>query len=229
MEAMLSSGGPELEPLVGNIAYGLDPQASYVTGRRQSTTFSNVNSASPDGVKTITINMGSASEWLDPSTVLLSFVITNTDAALALWPATPGAESLISRLQVRLGSTLVEDIQDFGKLSHIMHQYSMSPQKRLDQSILGFSSQQATANGSYFLSGQHEAKTIAAGVAGGHVFIEWGAPRILQFCLAFWFVSEAAYTLLGVSYKLPSCRQWWQFRHCDLKELHTFGDAFCDF
>jgi len=59
----------------------------------------------------------------------------------------------------------VEDIQDFGKLSHIMHQYSMSPQKRLDQSILGFGTQAAAVDGSYFLSGQHEAKTIAAGAS----------------------------------------------------------------
>ena len=73
MEALLSSGGPQSDVLVGPLKFGLDPQGSYVTQRRQATTFSNVNSASPAGVKTITINQGSSSEWLDPSTVLLSF------------------------------------------------------------------------------------------------------------------------------------------------------------
>ena len=122
MEALLSSGNANGtgEHLVGPLRFGLDPQGSYVQGRRQSTTFSNVNSASPAGVKAITINVGSASEWLDPSTVLLSFLITNTDAANALWPATVGAHCLFDRLKVRLGSTLVEDIQDFGKLTEIM-------------------------------------------------------------------------------------------------------------
>ena len=166
MEALLSSGGPETDVLVGPLQYGLDPQGSYVTARRQSTTFSNVNSASPAGVKTITINVGSASEWLDPSTVLLCMQINNTDATstghLALWPATPGAECLFSRLQIRLGSTLVEDIQEYGKLSHLMHQLSQSPQKRLEQGHLGFGTQAATAAGGYSLTGQHDARTIPA-------------------------------------------------------------------
>ena len=114
MEALLSSGVPESDVLVGSLKYGSDPQGSYVQARRASTTFSNVNSASPAGVKTITINCGSASEWMDPQSVLLSFLITETGGAHALFPATPGAHCLFERLQVRLGSTLVEDIQDFG-------------------------------------------------------------------------------------------------------------------
>ena len=127
MEALLSSGnaGGTGEYLVGPLKFGLDPQGSYVTARRSSTTFSNVNSASPSGVKSIQINCGSSSEWLDPSTVLLNFLITNTDATNALWPATPSASVLFDRLQVRLGSTLCEDIQEFGKPTHIMEQLSM--------------------------------------------------------------------------------------------------------
>ncbi len=162
MEALLSSGGPQSDVLVGPLKFGLDPQGSYVQQRRQSTTFSNVNSASPAGVKTITINCGSSSEWFDPSTVLLSFLITNTDGTNALWPATPSASVLFDRLQVRLGSTLVEDIQDFGKLTHIMEMLSMSPQKKMDMAQLGFGTQAASANGSYFLADQHDAQTIAA-------------------------------------------------------------------
>ena len=162
MEALLASS-QEQEPLVGPLAYGLDPSASYVQARRQSTTFSNVNSASPDGVKTITLTMGSASEWLDPTTALLSMLITETSGANALFPATPGAECLFDRFQLYLGSTLVEDIQEFGKLSHIMHQLSMSPQKRLDQGHLGFGTQGATGDNSYFNTSNHDARTIAAG------------------------------------------------------------------
>ena len=105
MEALLSSGGPQLDTLVGPLKFGLDPQGSYVSQRRQSTTFSNVNSASPAGVKTITINCGSSSEWLDCNTVLLSFLITNADGTNALFPATPSASVLFDRLQIRLGST----------------------------------------------------------------------------------------------------------------------------
>ncbi len=162
MEALLSSGGPQSDVLVGPLKFGLDPQGSYVQQRRQATTFSNVNSASPAGVKTITINCGSSSEWLDPSTALLSFLITNTDGTNALWPATVGAHCLFDRLQVRLGSTLVEDIQEFGKLTEIMQKMSMSPQKKMDEGQLGFGTAAASANGSYFLADQHDAQTIAA-------------------------------------------------------------------
>ena len=115
--------------------------------RRQATTFSNVNSASPSGVKTITISVGSSSEWLDPSTVLLIFLITNTDGTNALWPAAPEASVLFDRLQIRLGSTLVEDIQDYGKLAHIMTKLSMSPQKKMDAAQLGFGTQAASVDG----------------------------------------------------------------------------------
>ena len=84
MKALLSSSGPKTDVLIGPLKYGLEPQGSYVTQRRQSTTFSNVNSDSPAGVKTCTINVGSSSEWVDPSTVLLSFLITNTDGTNAI-------------------------------------------------------------------------------------------------------------------------------------------------
>ncbi len=160
MEALLSSGGPQTDVLVGPLKYGLDPQGSYVQSRRSSTCFSNVNSASPSGVKTITINLGSSSEWLDGSTVLLSMLITNGDNNLSLWPATPEASCLFDRLQVRLGSTLVEDIQEYGKLSHIMTKLSMSPQKKLDHAQLGFGTQVPASNPNYYLADQHDARTI---------------------------------------------------------------------
>ena len=162
MEALLSSGGPQTDVLVGPLKYGLDPQGSYVQARRSSSVFSNVNSASPAGVKTITINVGSSSEWLDPSTVLLSMLITNGDNTNALWPAAPEASVLFDRLQIRLGSTLVEDIQEFGKLSHIMTKLSMSPQKKLDHAQLGFGTQVPASNPNFNLADQHDARTIAA-------------------------------------------------------------------
>ena len=76
------------------------------------------------------------------------------DGTNALWAATVGAHCLFNRLQVRLGSTLIEDIQEFGKLTEIMEKLSMSPQKRMDQEQLGFRTLAASANGSYFLADQ---------------------------------------------------------------------------
>jgi len=162
MEAILSSPGPESETLVGPLRFGLDPQGSYCQGSREATTFSNVNSASPAGVKAITINVGSSSEWLDPSTVLLSFLLTNTDSVKELFPSTVGAHCLFDRLSIRLGSTLVEQISEFGKCTEILTKLSMSPQKRLDQGQMGFGTAATAGNGGYSIDGNHEARKIAA-------------------------------------------------------------------
>ena len=163
MEALLSSGGPESDVLVGPLKFGLDPQGSYIQARESTQTFSNVNSASPAGVKQITINVGSASQWLDPSTVLLSVLCTNHDTVNALNPATVGAHCLFDRLQIRMGSTLVEDIQEFGKLTEIMTKYSMSPQKRMECGMLGFGTKVKATNPNMYLTDQHDARTIPAG------------------------------------------------------------------
>ena len=166
MEAILSSPGPESDVLVGPLKFGLDPQGSYCQSSREATTFSNVNSASPTGVKAITINVGSSSEWLDPSTILLSFLITNNDTARELFPATVGAHCLFDRLSIRLGSTLVEQISEFGKCTEILTKLSMSPQKRLDQGHIGFGTAATAAAGGYWIDGNHAARKIASGTTG---------------------------------------------------------------
>ena len=165
MEALLSSGGPQTDVLVGPLKYGLGgdiyPQGSYIQQRRQATTFSNVNSAEAGGgVRTITINIGSSSEWIDPSTILLSFLITNRDTGLDLFPATPNPAVLFSRLQIRMGSTLIEDIEQYGKLCNIMTKFSMSPGKMMDMNQLGFGTEHPATNPNHFLAGQHEARKI---------------------------------------------------------------------
>ena len=162
MEALLASHNESGtgEHLVGPLKFGLDAQGSYVASRRQSTTFSNVNLASPEGVKTITINVGSSSEWLDPSTLLLSFLIKETANAHSLFPATPDPSCLFSRLQIRLGSTLVEDIQEYGKLSDIMTKLSMSPAKKMDLYQMGFGARPAQSSNSYFEADNHLARLI---------------------------------------------------------------------
>ena len=163
MEALLSSGNVENEFLVGNLKYGLDPQGSYVQERVNTTTFSNVNSASPSGVKMITISVGSSSQWLDPQTVLLLFLITNTDTVNALWPATVGAHCLFDSVTIRMGSTEVERIDQFGKLSEIMTKYSMSPQKRMEVGMLGFGTQVKATNPNMYMTDQHDARPIPPG------------------------------------------------------------------
>ena len=164
MEALLSSN-PESDTLVGNLKYNLDPTGSYVQQRRQSTTFSNVSSASPQGVKTITISLGSASEWLVGKSCTLAMQINNTDTTNALLPATVGVHNLFSRVQIRLGSTLVEDVQEYGKVCELFSKIAHSPAKRIEEGHIGFGTANVTTNPDKFLDSQHTPKTIAAGAS----------------------------------------------------------------
>ena len=147
MEAVLSASDNS-PPLIGPLSYGLDPQGSYITNRRSSTTFSNVNSASPIGVKTITINCGSSSEWLDCESCVLSMLITNSGAQ-PLRAATVGAHCLFDTLIVRMGSTEIERIDQFGKVTEILTKLSYSSQKRIEMGMLGFGTQAFGASDSH--------------------------------------------------------------------------------
>ena len=60
-----------------------------------------------------------------------------------------------------MGATLLEDIQELGKLTHLLQSFSMSPQKRVNEAQIGFGVQK-NASG-YEHHDQIKAKTIAAG------------------------------------------------------------------
>ena len=164
MEALLAGAQQDgaNEFLIGNLRYGLDPQGSYISARRASTSFATTNICSPKTVKQLQVNLASASEWLDPSSVLLSFLIRETGGVHSLFPASPNPAILFNRFQLRLGSTLIEDVQDWGKLNHIMSMYSMSPGKLRDYHQTGFGTEETATNPNAFLSSQHKAKKIPA-------------------------------------------------------------------
>ena len=147
-------------PLVGPLRFGLDPQGDYVVDRTESTSYSNVNLASPAGVKAITLSLGSASQWCDPSSVLISMTIRNKHATNALWPATCGAHCLFQRLQVYFGSTEVENLEGFGKITEALTKLSLGPAKRLDMARMGFGVDIPAQHPNLFLDGQHNAKKI---------------------------------------------------------------------
>ena len=102
--------------LIDNLLLQAKPAASYVLKRRNATIHSAINSASPAGVSTMKFNIASSTEWLDPHSIVVSFVVNNLDAAKALKPATVGVHGIVDRLQVRFGGQLVEDIDHYGTI-----------------------------------------------------------------------------------------------------------------
>ena len=133
METDLSANEDFLLP---NIKLGLQPQASYVKSRRNATVHSSIATASPGGVSTIKWSLSSATEWLDPDSVVASFTVNNGEAK-PLHPSTVGAHCLFERLQIRAGGQLIEDIDHFGRTTEIFER-CVPVEKRINYGGLGF-------------------------------------------------------------------------------------------
>ena len=134
MEAHLSTSE---EFLLGELNLSIGKTAGYVRQRRQVTSHSAVPAASFGGVQVLRVSIASATEWLDPQSVMLSFNVQNTDAGKVFEPASTAPHILFSRCEVRLGGVLVEDMQHFNRISETFYQLQ-SAEKRLNTAAYGF-------------------------------------------------------------------------------------------
>ena len=107
--------------LLENFQFKLPSNASYVTDRKQSTFFaSGSNSYSPSTTRVIKINISDSSCWLDPESVLVSFVLEAVGASTKQLYASNGAYGFFRRLRILAGNGVVlEDISDYNKAHHL--------------------------------------------------------------------------------------------------------------
>ena len=129
MEAILTSSQPDTDVLPPNLKYGLAPSGSFVVSRREASTYTLGSSYSPAGVKMLQFTFGSSAEWLIPE-VLFSAEFQNLDAGHAAWPATPDANYLFERIDIRCGGTLIESVTESARCNSLFTQLTMSPQKK---------------------------------------------------------------------------------------------------
>lgn len=121
--------------LIEGLSFKLRPGSSYVTSRRNSTYWpSGSNVYSPQGTKVIRIPL-TGDTWLDPTTVKLSFDLVNNagNVAQRLYPI-GGAHVFFRRLRIMAGGALIEDIDEFGRLSQ-MFNLLQPKNKRLNDAI----------------------------------------------------------------------------------------------
>ena len=108
------------DQLITCLSYKLKPGASYVTDRRSVTYFaSGGNQYSPNGVKVAKFNIV-ADQWLDPSTFRVMFTLNNIGTPGVLGNVLPlhwNPAILFRRARVICGGTVIEDIDDFNRLS----------------------------------------------------------------------------------------------------------------
>ena len=134
MEATLATN--QQIPLIGELALGLSPSAPYITARSQVTCFCQQNVCKFDGTNTMQFNLGSATQWCDPKSVAISFVIHNLDSTHELEFLSANPEILFDRLVVTLGGTIVEDQHHYARTSTLFSRYQ-STEKQLEQAALG--------------------------------------------------------------------------------------------
>ena len=121
MEATLAQN--QQIPLIGELALGLSPSAPYITARSQVTCFCQQNVCKYDGTNTMQFNLGSATQWCDPKSVAISFVVHNLDAQHDLEFLSANPEVLFDRLVITLGGTIVEDQHHYSRLSTLFSRY----------------------------------------------------------------------------------------------------------
>ena len=102
--------------LIDSLSFQPRPGASYITARRDTRWFAAGSDSyqSDTRVKVIRINLtGAPQEWLDPSSVRVSFDVTNRSQDKVIQPIT-GPWAFFSRVSIRVLGTLTEDIQQYG-------------------------------------------------------------------------------------------------------------------
>ena len=124
--------------LLDNLSYKLGQGAAYVQERKSSTWYaSGGNSYSPNGTKVIKLVL-TGDGWLDPSTFRVMFTVNNdADTTNELLRPLGEGHSFFSRMRVMMGSTIVEDIQDYARL-HQMFNLLISKNSKTNLAAEGF-------------------------------------------------------------------------------------------
>ena len=131
------------DALIGGLSYKLKAGASYVTNRRSVSYFSSGgNQYSASGVRVIKFNL-TGDQWLDPSTFRVMFQFNNkdftADGSIYLKSLSWNPAVLFRRCRVICGGQVIEDIDDFNRLS-LMLTALKSNEEQLEIAAEGFGS-----------------------------------------------------------------------------------------
>ena len=108
------------DSLIEPLDFKIKPGASYITGRRNCSFFSMCgNSYAPNGVRVLRFTL-SSDGWLDPSSVRIMYTLKNNDNNQFhyLRPLS-GPATFFRRLRILCGGTVIEDINDWDRMSHM--------------------------------------------------------------------------------------------------------------
>ena len=127
--------------LIDNLSFKLNKGSSYITDRRAATfwpTGSNVYRVD-SGNRVLKVNLNAEdNSWLDPQSVMLFFTVENNDKAFdrKLRPIS-NPYSFFRRFRLLIGNTVVEDFDNFNRVSHMFSKL-MNDGARDNEDAIGF-------------------------------------------------------------------------------------------
>ena len=89
----------------------------------------------------IQIPIGSTTEWLVPESLVFSANFAAPAGGNGGFPATPDANCLIERYDLRLSGQLIESVTEAARCNELFTRLTMSPQKKLNLAQMGFGTQ----------------------------------------------------------------------------------------
>jgi hypothetical protein len=134
------AGSQQPDVLPEGLSYELSAVAPYVESKSQVELAATSGTVfTPTGNRVITFQIPPTTQWLVPESLVLSFTVTNREAQAGdTWtPAHYHPMCLFSRITVRCGAALVEDITDAGRLSAMLCLLH-SHERRLADAAQGF-------------------------------------------------------------------------------------------
>ena len=161
MEAILSAQQIDTDVLSPSLMYKLPPSGSWCLAKREATVYALGSSYSPSGVKMISVPFGSTSEWLVPESVVFSANFTPAGGGTC-FPATPDANVLFERIDIRLGGNLIESVTEANRVNELFTRLTMSPQKKINLAQMGFGTQVPTTEPDWSSAQNHEAGVVTA-------------------------------------------------------------------
>ena len=107
MEVVLASN--DKNPLIGELPLGLKKSSPHVISRNKATVYCHTPVVEQNGPNVLTLNVSSATSWLDPLKYAIAFNVHNKGNG-DLQVVTSNPARLFRRVEARLGGNLIDDI-----------------------------------------------------------------------------------------------------------------------
>ena len=106
------------DQLIDGLSFKLAPGSSYIQDRKSSTYWAQgSNIYTPNGGTKVLRFLINGSDWLDPNTLRIFFDVANLESAPLR--VLGGPSSFFRRMRVLIGNQLVEDIDQFNRVSYM--------------------------------------------------------------------------------------------------------------